>query len=66
MVDIGVSRVVEGQHWPTDVLAGYLLGAITLVVGVALYHRLAARSLTSDPRVSHRGRRRATDAPALT
>lgn len=66
MVDIGVSRVVEGQHWPTDVLAGYLLGAITLVVGVALYHRLAARSLATSPHVARRSGRHATDAPALT
>lgn len=45
IVDIGVSRVVEGQHWPTDVLAGYMLGAITLVIGIALYHRLAERAV---------------------
>lgn len=65
MADIGVSRVVEGQHWPTDVLAGYLLGAITLVVGVALYHRLAARAVEhapGDTRLS----RQATGAPATT
>jgi hypothetical protein len=47
------------------VLAGYLLGAITLVVGVALYHRLAARAVEhapGDTRLS----RQATGAPATT
>lgn len=65
MADIGVSRVVEGQHWPTDVLAGYLLGAITLVVGVALYHRLAARAVARAPGDTG-WPRQATDAPATT
>lgn len=46
IVDVGVSRVIEGQHWPTDVLAGYLLGAITLIIGMSLYHRLAERAVS--------------------
>ena len=63
IADIGVSRVIEGQHWPTDVLAGYLLGAITLVIGVTLYHRLAERAVHPSARDSQ-WRRPATDASA--
>ena len=65
IVDIGVSRVIEGQHWPTDVLAGYLLGALTLVVGVTLYHRLAERAVGKAPRGAI-WRRPATGIPATS
>jgi membrane-associated phospholipid phosphatase len=46
VIDVGVSRILEGQHWPSDVFAGYLLGALMLMVGIALYHRLAVRAAT--------------------
>lgn len=65
IADIGVSRVIEGQHWPTDVLAGYLLGAITLVIGVSLYHRLAERAV-AGPAGESGWRRPATGIPATT
>ena len=34
---IGYSRVVEGSHWLTDVLGGYLSGALLLVLLIVLY-----------------------------
>jgi membrane-associated phospholipid phosphatase len=46
VLDVGVSRILEGQHWPSDVFGGYLLGTLTLMVGIALYHRLAVRAAT--------------------
>lgn len=38
IVFVGPSRVLEGEHWPSDVFASYLLGALVLVLGIALYH----------------------------
>lgn len=40
LIFIGPSRVLEGEHWPSDVLASYLLGGLVLVVAIAAYHGL--------------------------
>lgn len=41
LIAIGISRVLEGEHWPSDVLASYLLGALVLAIAILLYHLLA-------------------------
>ncbi len=34
---IGLSRIYEGQHWASDVLAAYLLGSVWLTLSVYVY-----------------------------
>ncbi len=35
---VGFARIWEGEHWATDVLGGYLDGAIWMVLFIFLYH----------------------------
>ncbi len=34
---IGLSRIYEGQHWASDVIAAYLLGSLWLSLTIAIY-----------------------------
>lgn len=40
LVLLGVARVYVGQHWPSDVLGGYLLGALWLWASITTYRWL--------------------------
>jgi undecaprenyl-diphosphatase len=39
VVAVGPSRIHEGDHWPSDVAAAYLLAGILLMIIVPLYRR---------------------------
>ncbi len=46
---IGVSRIYEGQHWASDVLAAYLLASVWLALIVRLYQWGKPRLFRNQP-----------------
>ena len=42
---VGPSRIQQGHHWTTDVVASYLLGLAYLLAIIQLYHATEPRSL---------------------
>ena len=45
---IGLSRIYEGQHWASDVLAAYLLGSVWLTMSVYVYSRSKPSTALSE------------------
>jgi undecaprenyl-diphosphatase len=45
VLGVGLTRIWLGVHWPSDVLGGWLLGALVAALAVASYERWGARRL---------------------
>ena len=46
---VGPSRIQQGHHWTTDVVASYLLGLAYLLTLIQLYHATQPRGLLRRP-----------------
>jgi undecaprenyl-diphosphatase len=49
LLGIGLSRVYVGEHWPSDVIGGYLVGLCWLGIAIPLYRRWRASGLQQRP-----------------
>ena len=49
---MGVARIHAGEHWPSDVLGGYLIGILWLVATIELYRWGIRRSGVRLPAIA--------------
>jgi undecaprenyl-diphosphatase len=61
---MGVARVYDGEHWPSDVLGGYLIGGIWLALAIRIYNSARRKTGAAEPDptddAGHGGPRRAS------
>jgi membrane-associated phospholipid phosphatase len=57
IVCIGVARIYSGEHWPSDVLAGYLQGSIVVALTWLLYLHRPTATRRRQPAQALRARR---------
>ena len=53
IVSIGLSRVILNVHYPTDILAGYCVGGILLIMAI-YYHRLLTERFALNKEIEKR------------
>ena len=49
IIALGIFRVLSGEHYPSDVLAGWLAGTLSLLAIIALQRRLRFRTSDNSP-----------------
>ena len=49
IIALGIFRLLAGEHYPSDVLAGWLAGALSLLAIIALHRRLRFRTSDNSP-----------------
>lgn len=57
---VGLSRVYEGEHWPSDVVAAYLLATVWLTLIVRLYQWGKTRFFVHQPMAKPVGKDKST------
>lgn len=52
VLDVSLSRIYRGAHWPSDVLGAYLLGGVALFVALRLYEGFVVPTVKRHARYS--------------